>query len=338
MSWTRSAAARTGLAGAVGATLVLSTLPSLATTSTSDPSSSIDVDHSAAPLTVASGDLPITWPPTAEDIAAVESTRDAARASRAQDRAELAEEAKEQAEKEAAEKEAAQKAAAEEKAREAQAASRAAEREAAPSEVVGERWTTVGLNIRSAPNGSVVATVAPGTAVSVTNRTDGSWQQVRWDGQDRWVAGQYLSQSKPAPAQTTPQSQAAAPTQPSQPTQPSTGACAHGGSIESGLTANARGVYRAVCNRWPQITGYGGYRPDGGYHGSGRAVDVMVSGQLGWDVANWVRANAGSLGVSEVIYSQRIWTVQRSGEGWRWMSDRGSNTANHYDHVHISVY
>lgn len=334
MSWTRTAAARTGLAGAVGATLVLSTLPSLATTSTSDRSSSIDADHSSATLTVASGNLPITWPLTAEDIAAVESTRDAARASRAQDRAELAEEAKEQAEKEAAAKEA------EEKAREAQAASRAAEREAAPSEVVGERWTTVGLNIRSAPNGSVVATVAPGTAMSVTSRTDGSWQQVRWDGQDRWVAGQYLSTSKPAPAASTPASSSSGSSQsrPSQPTQPSTGACAHGGSIEGGLTANARGVYRAVCNRWPQITGYGGYRPDGGYHGSGRAVDVMISGQLGWDVANWVRANAGSLGVSEVIYSQRIWTVQRSGEGWRWMSDRGSNTANHYDHVHISVY
>ena len=93
-----------------------------------------------------------------------------------------------------------------------------------------------------------------------------------------------------------------------------------------------------MCNRWPQITGYDGYRPDGGYHGSGRAVDIMVSGQLGWEVANWVRANAGSLGVSEVIYAQQIWTVQRAGEGWRWQSDRGSATANHYDHVHISVY
>jgi hypothetical protein len=64
----------------------------------------------------------------------------------------------------------------------------------------------------------------------------------------------------------------------------------------------------------------------------------MVSGQLGWEVANWVRANAGSLGVSEVIYAQQIWTVQRASEGWRWQPDRGSATANHYDHVHVSVY
>ena len=27
-----------------------------------------------------------------------------------------------------------------------------------------------------------------------------------------------------------------------------------------------------------------------------------------------------------------------SGEGWRGMSDRGSTTANHYDHVHVTVY
>jgi hypothetical protein len=30
--------------------------------------------------------------------------------------------------------------------------------------------------------------------------------------------------------------------------------------------------------------------------------------------------------------------VQRSSEGWRWMEDRGSTTANHYDHVHVTVY
>jgi hypothetical protein len=30
--------------------------------------------------------------------------------------------------------------------------------------------------------------------------------------------------------------------------------------------------------------------------------------------------------------------VQRSAEGWRWMEDRGSTTANHYDHVHATVY
>ena len=31
-------------------------------------------------------------------------------------------------------------------------------------------------------------------------------------------------------------------------------------------------------------------------------------------------------------------SVQRGGEGWRGMSDRGSATANHYDHVHVSTF
>jgi hypothetical protein len=64
----------------------------------------------------------------------------------------------------------------------------------------------------------------------------------------------------------------------------------------------------------------------------------MISGDAGWEVAEFVRANAGDLGVSEVIYAQKIWTVERSSEGWRYMEDRGSTTANHYDHVHVSVY
>ena len=65
---------------------------------------------------------------------------------------------------------------------------------------------------------------------------------------------------------------------------------------------------------------------------------MIPNSSVGQAIANYVRANAKALGVSEVIWSQRIWTVQRSGEGWRSMSDRGSPTANHYDHVHVTVY
>ena len=64
----------------------------------------------------------------------------------------------------------------------------------------------------------------------------------------------------------------------------------------------------------------------------------MCTGSLGDAIANYVRAHASSFGVSEVIWEQHIWSVQRSSEGWRLMEDRGSTTANHYDHVHVSVY
>ncbi len=112
--------------------------------------------------------------------------------------------------------------------------------------------------------------------------------------------------------------------------------CTNGSSVR-GVGANAAEVHRAVCVRFPSITNYGGYRPGGGNHTAGRAVDIMVRGSLGWKVAKYARANAGWLPVTEVIYSRNIWTTQRAGEGWRWMSDRGSATANHYDHVHVTT-
>lgn len=116
-------------------------------------------------------------------------------------------------------------------------------------------------------------------------------------------------------------------------------ACADGSAVESGLTKDAIRVHRAVCALFPGVSGYGGLRGSGDFHGTGQAVDIMVgSSGLGSQIAAYVRANAAALGVSEVIWSQKIWTVQRSSEGWRAMPDRGSATANHYDHVHVSVY
>ncbi|OLT10696.1 hypothetical protein BJF79_25675 [Actinomadura sp. CNU-125] len=82
-------------------------------------------------------------------------------------------------------------------------------------------------------------------------------------------------------------------------------------------------------------------------HGDGRACDFMESTggrtpsaaalRHGDQVAAYAVANAERLGVSYVIWRQRIWNIARAGEGWRTMPDRGSLTQNHYDHVHISV-
>ena len=73
-------------------------------------------------------------------------------------------------------------------------------------------------------------------------------------------------------------------------------------------------------------------------HAEGRAVDVMITGETGWQVADFLRANYAALDIEYIIFSQHIWSVERAGEGWRSMSDRGSITANHYDHVHVTVY
>lgn len=113
--------------------------------------------------------------------------------------------------------------------------------------------------------------------------------------------------------------------------------CPNSSSIESGITSDAVRVYRAVCAEFPMISTYGGYRGDG-EHADGTSVDVMVSGGLGYQVRDFLLAHAGELGLYDIIYSQRIWTAQRSSEGWRYMGDRGSATANHYDHVHVKVF
>ena len=108
--------------------------------------------------------------------------------------------------------------------------------------------------------------------------------------------------------------------------------------VENGLTSNAVYVYRSVCNAFPQITSYGGW--DGhGEHASGRALDIMVSDVgLGTAIAEFLRANAAELNLYDVLWRQQIWTPVRAAEGWRSMPSRGSATANHFDHVHVSTY
>ena len=58
---------------------------------------------------------------------------------------------------------------------------------------------------------------------------------------------------------------------------------------------------------------------------------------LGDQIAAFLQRNAAALDLYDIIWQQHIWTPERSSEGWRSMSDRGSETANHYDHVHVSV-
>ena len=201
-----------------------------------------------------------------------------------------------------------------------------------------KRWTEVNLNLRAKPSddAKLIRVVDARTKVFATGEARRGWAQLRVGTKDGWVLKQYLAAKKPpAPKPDAPSGNRVLAS-----TKGVTGApCPDGSAIESNLRTNAIKVYRAACAAFPSITSWGGYRPgDGSDHGAGLAVDIMVSGEAGWAVANWVRGNAGELGVSEVLYAQRIWSVLRSGEGWRPFADRGSVTANHYDHVHVSVY
>jgi len=75
---------------------------------------------------------------------------------------------------------------------------------------------------------------------------------------------------------------------------------------------------------------------DPGGHPSGLALDYMVLTDAGlgdaivaYHVAHW-----DELGVEYIIWQQRM--LSSPGGSWSYMEDRGSTTANHYDHVHVN--
>jgi hypothetical protein len=61
---------------------------------------------------------------------------------------------------------------------------------------------------------------------------------------------------------------------------------------------------------------------------------VYSDGAKGNAVAQYVIENAARFNVEYVIWKQRIYVI--GGSGWKPMADRGSPTANHMDHVHVS--
>ncbi len=198
-------------------------------------------------------------------------------------------------------------------------------------------WMTSNLNLWAAPQetGKPLDVLQAGGTVAVTGLVKGGFAQILYDDQVRWVNADYLSEDKPKPPE--PKSTTAPDAAPTSPAGLSFAPCPDGSGTESGLTPSAVRLFRAVCNAFPALSTYGGY--DGhGEHSSGKAIDFMVSDpSLGQAVADWARAHASELDLYDVLWSQHIWTPVRSSEGWRSMPDRGSATANHYDHVHISV-
>jgi hypothetical protein len=181
-------------------------------------------------------------------------------------------------------------------------------------------WTTAPLNLWSSPakKAEKHGEIKPGVHVLVTGRKNLGRAEIVLEGRALWVTDDYLTTDEPTPG--------------------IGGVCNNGSVISSGVSPHIVAVHNAVCAAFPSISTYGTLRGGGGDHPLGRAVDIMVSGSMGWDVADFVRAHYAELGVTYVIYSQHIWSVERGGEGWRAMSDRGSTTANHYDHVHVSTY
>ena len=101
-----------------------------------------------------------------------------------------------------------------------------------------------------------------------------------------------------------------------------------------GLIPNAARVCTAVDSVF-HLGSIGGYRANAGEHSTGQAVDLMISGQSQGDaVAAFVQVHAAELDVKYIIWRQRYW---EPGGSWELMEDRGSPTANHMDHVHVTA-
>ncbi|OBH43880.1 glycoside hydrolase [Mycobacterium mantenii] len=99
---------------------------------------------------------------------------------------------------------------------------------------------------------------------------------------------------------------------------------------------------RAIGVLFPQIKTIYGYRQDPlPWHPNGLAIDVMIPNyhspegiELGNQIAGYALANTKRWGINHVIWRQKIYPGVGGGN---WMADLGSETADHYDHVHIAT-
>ena len=173
-----------------------------------------------------------------------------------------------------------------------------------------------------------VATLVPGQALRTTGRSKNGFTRVIWDGGTRWVATRSVAKTPPISAPSTP----VTPADPGD----------LGSTSLNKLEPYGKAAVVALRAKFPQIKTIYGWRSSSSYsgdHPNGRATDNMIpsykSNQaLGDEVAAWVIANGKSLHISYLIWRQRSYTMTRG--TWKQMADRGGDTANHMDHVHIS--
>lgn len=230
---------------------------------------------------------------------------------------------------------------------------------AALPRTIGKTYATADLLLRDSPEAQFVSygTAPTGSTIEVTGRNINGMAEIVHKGTVRWVTARYLSATAPdttkAPAATPVKNSSSAAanlsgtttTTKSSDTSKSSASTGSSSNTSSrfnlpNLTASSRTLLGKLESRFPEVRTIYGVRqdplPD---HPSGRALDIMVYSNeaLGDRVAEWTRENAQELNIDYIIWNQRIWSVARASEGWRHMADRGSVTANHRDHVHITV-
>ena len=147
-----------------------------------------------------------------------------------------------------------------------------------------------------------------------------------------------------APAEAAPAQPAAVETAAAPEVQPVASTPASGNTIptDPNLQPQAEAFRQEIAAKFG-ITNIGGYREgDPEDHGKGLAVDVMVptNSELGDQVAQYAIDNMDRAGISYIIWKQQFYmpvnNIYGPANTWNQMPDRGGDTANHNDHVHIS--
>ena len=111
---------------------------------------------------------------------------------------------------------------------------------------------------------------------------------------------------------------------------------------EAGLQVKTIWAARVISVMFPEITTIGGFRQDPlKWHPNGLAIDVMIPNhgtdkgiELGNQIAGLALANARRWGVIHVIWRQGYYPGIGAPS---WTADYGSETANHFDHIHIAT-
>ncbi|MFV0428828.1 MAG: SH3 domain-containing protein [Arachnia sp.] len=191
-------------------------------------------------------------------------------------------------------------------------------------------YATATLNLWHAATGSAyTGTVSSGTSLALTGTTASGRSQVVRNGKTWWVTSKYLSSSSTT-------------------TKASSGSnTSLNRGWSSGLDKTNEFVKVIVRYVWANVplikTMYGWRRSTTPDHPAGRAVDIMIpsykaNNAAGWKLATYFRTNARKYHIHYIIFDQKIWNISRDREGWRPMASRGSDTANHLDHIHITTY
>lgn len=173
--------------------------------------------------------------------------------------------------------------------------------------------TTAALNLRTGPGTQheVIVTMPAGTVVTlVTAAPNNGFYNVKYASLTGWASAEFLVAAPGATADSFPTQKIITPV----PVRPHVQQFAN---VSCG-TVGCPDV----------VSSYNGHSPS-----VDRALDVFQLRERGDRYSAFAVADKAHR-VDYVIWRQRI--NSRDGRGWRQMEDRGSITANHYDHVHVS--